>query len=91
MALDTLRLIRNVLLRTFVIGAVAALLMLIAMLVAWPFWTGLAMAWFRTDEAQLSALALRLFTEIRFYLVFVLLAPGLALHWTLRSETARAR
>jgi hypothetical protein len=89
MTLETLRLLRNVLLRSFVIGAVCALVMLIAMLVAWPFWTGLAMTWFRTDEANLSAVVLRLFIEIRFYLVFVLLTPGLAIHWTIRSELAR--
>jgi hypothetical protein len=89
MALETLRLLRNVLLRSFVVGIVFALLMLIAMLVAWPFWTSLAMAWFRTDAATLSALVLRLFIDIRFYLVFVLLTPGLAIHWTIRSELAR--
>ena len=88
-ALDTLRLIRNVLLRSFVIGIVLALSMLIGMLVAWPFWTALAMAWFHTDEPHLSAVVLGLFVQIRFYLVFVLLAPGLAIHWTIRSELAR--
>lgn len=89
MALETLRLIRNILLRSVVIGIVIALLMLVAMLAFWSFWTGLAMTWFRTDEAHLSALVLRLFTEIRFFLVFVLLTPGLAIHWTYRSELAR--
>jgi hypothetical protein len=89
MTLETLRLLRNVLLRSFVVGVVFALLMLIAMLVAWPFWTSLAMTWFRTDAATLSALVLRLFIDIRFYLVFVLLTPGLAIHWTIRSELAR--
>jgi len=89
MALETLRLLRNVLLRSFVVGAVFALVMLIAMFVAWPFWTSLAMAWFRTDEANLSAVVLRLFVDIRFYLVFVVLTPGLAIHWTIRSELGR--
>jgi hypothetical protein len=89
MALDTLRLIRNVLLRSFAIGVGFALLMLIGMLVAWPLWSGIAMAWFHVDETRLGIAALRLFIEIRFYLVFVLLAPGLAIHWTIRSELAR--
>jgi hypothetical protein len=87
--METLRLIRNVLLRSFAIGVGFALLMLIGMLVAWPVWSGIAMSWFHTDEATLSSAALRLFIEIRFYLVFVLLTPGLAIHWTIRSELAR--
>jgi hypothetical protein len=89
-ALDTLRLLRNILLRTFAIGVVFALLTLLAMLAAWPVWTGLAMRWFHADQAQLGIVALGFFTEIRFYFVFVLLAPALALHWTISSERARA-
>jgi hypothetical protein len=87
--LDTLRLIRNILLRCFAIGVVFALLMLIATLAAWPVWTGLAMRWFHADEAQLANIVLAFFTAIRFYFLFILLAPALALHWTLRSESAR--
>jgi hypothetical protein len=90
-ALDTLRLFRNVLLRCFAIGVVFALLTLIATLLAWPVWTGLAMRWFHADEAQLSTIVLAFFTEVRFYFLFILLAPALALHWTLGSERARTR
>jgi hypothetical protein len=88
-ALDTLRLVRNILLRCFAVGVVFALLMLIAMLAAWPVWTDLAMRWFHADAAQLGTVVLQFFTAIRFYFVFVLLAPALALHWKLRSERAR--
>jgi len=86
---DTLRLIRNILLKCFAIGVVFALLMLIATLAAWPVWTGLAVRWFHVDEAQLGNVVLAFFTAIRFYFLFVLLAPALALHWTLRGERAR--
>jgi hypothetical protein len=88
--LETLRLVRNVLLRCFAVGVVFALLTLLAMLAFWPAWTGLAMRWFHADEAQLGVVALQFFTAIRFYFVFVLLAPAVALHWTLSSERARA-
>ncbi len=85
---DTLRLLRNILLRCFAIAVVFALLMLVATLAAWPVWTGLAMRWFHADEAQLTNVVLSFFTAIRFYFLFILLAPALALHWTLRSERA---
>jgi hypothetical protein len=87
--LDTLRLLRNILLRIFAVGVVFALAMLVATLAAWPVWTGLAMGWFHADQAQLSTVVLAFFTEIRFYFLFILLAPAVALHWTLRSEGAR--
>ena len=89
-ALDTLRLLRNILLRCFAIGVVFALLMLVVTLAAWPVWTGLAMQWFHADQAQLANIVLAFFTGIRFYFLFILLAPALALHWTIRNEVARA-
>jgi hypothetical protein len=89
MALETLRLIRNVLLRWFVIGVVIALVQFIATLTAWSFWVPLASAWWHTDEQHLSTLALIYFTVLRFFLVFMLLIPGLAIHWTIRSELNR--
>lgn len=89
MALDTLRLMRNILLRSVGIGIVIALLMGVATLAFWSFWTGLATTWFRTDEAYLSGVVIWFFTAVRFLLVFVLLTPALALHWTYKSEQAR--
>jgi hypothetical protein len=89
--METLRLLRNVLLRSFAIGVGFALLMLIGLLVAWPLWSGIAINWFHTDQVTLSAAVLGLFIQIRFYLVFVLLTPGLAIHWTVRSELTRSK
>ena len=89
--LETLRLLRDILLRCFAIGVVFALLTLVATLLAWPVWTGLATRWFHVDEAQLGNVVLAFFTGTRFYFLFVLLAPALALHWTLRSERALSK
>jgi hypothetical protein len=89
MPLDTLRLIRNILLRSFVIGVGIAIVLGLATLAFWGFWIGLATTWLRTDEHYLSGVVIWFFTTIRFFLLFVLLTPGLALHWTYRSESAR--
>jgi hypothetical protein len=91
MSLDALRLIRNVLLRSFAIGIVFGGIYLALTLAAWNTWTALAMAWWHTDEQHLSSLALNFFTTIRFYLVFVLFVPALAIQWTIRSELKRGR
>jgi len=87
--LETLRLFRNILLRWFVIGAIVGLVQFIATLAAWSFWTSLASAWWHTDEQQLRTAALNYFMVLRFFLVFMLLLPGLAIHWTIRSELRR--
>jgi len=52
--LDTLRLVRNVLLRTFAVGVVFALVMLVATLAAWPVWTGLATRWSTAPDTGLE-------------------------------------
>jgi uncharacterized membrane protein YeiB len=91
MALDTLRLIRNVLLRGFALGIVAAIVMFAAMEAGWPVWSGLVTAWFHTDATAVNALTLQVFTEAKFFLIFAMLVPALALHWTIRTELARAK
>ena len=90
MSLDTLRLIRNILLRSFVIGIAFGLAYLLVTLVWWNFWATLAMSWWHADERHLRSLALHFFSGIRFYLVFVLLVPALAIQWTIRSELKRS-
>jgi len=89
MALETLRLIRDILLRCVVIGIAIAIVLGVATLAFWSFWIGIATTWFRTDEAYLSGVVIWFFTAIRFFLLFVLLTPGLAFHWTYRRELAR--
>jgi hypothetical protein len=89
MTLDTLRLLRNILLRSFVVGVAFGLLFGIITFAGWNTWIGMATSLCHTDEATLTKLILHFFVDLRFYLVFLLLTPGLALHWTLRKEEAR--
>lgn len=88
MTLDSLRLLRNILLRSVIIGIAFAILLALVTFGAWNSWIGLATKLFHTNEAQVSSLVLTLFTEIRFYVIFVLLTPALAIHWTLKKEEA---
>ena len=89
MAIDTLRLLRNILLRAFAIGFVIGVLQVVLALSLWGVWVPLMSAWWHTDEPHLSNDAIVYFTALRFFLLFVLLVPGLALHWTLASESKR--
>lgn len=89
MTLDLLRLLRNILLRSVVVGLIIALLLAAVTFGAWDTWTGTATKWFHTDEATLVPLVINFFVDIRFFLLFVLLTPGLAIHWTLTKELSR--
>jgi hypothetical protein len=83
---ETLRLIRNILLRTFVIGLAIALILGVVTMTGWMTWMGLASEWFHTDAATLTPIILGFFVQIRFFLLFIVLAPALAIHWTLKKE-----
>ena len=91
MSLESLRLLRNILLRSALIGFLFGLIFGLTMMLGWKMWMGLLGHWFHTDQSVLTPIVLSFFTEIRFFIVFILLTPGLAIHWTLKRELARAR
>ncbi len=84
---ETLRLARNILLRTFVIGLVIALVLGLTTIIGWTTWIGMASEWFHTDPATLTPLVLKFFINIRFFLLFIVLTPALAIHWTLKKDS----
>jgi len=87
MIYESLRLARNLLLRTFAVGLIIAIILGFITIAAWSSWTPMAGNWFHADEAVLSRLVLEFFLTVRFFLLFIILAPALALHWTMRKET----
>jgi hypothetical protein len=88
---ENLRLIRNIFIRSFVIGAGFALLFAIATLAGWNTWMPLGARLFHTDIATITSVTLQFFIGLRFFLWFCLLTPALAMHWTLKVETRNAR
>lgn len=89
MTLDTLRLLRNILLRSVVVAVIFALLLAAVTFGAWDWWTGLAVTILHTDETTLGRFVIGFFVEVRFYVLFVLLTPALAIHWTIQRERSR--
>ncbi len=89
MNLETIRLARNFLLRALVVTFVLNLLMALATFTLWPTWTGLTSQWFHTPPESLGPLMVNFFTTVKFFALFVLLAPAVALHWTLKAETKK--
>ncbi len=88
MNLESLRLVRNILLRSAVIGVGFTLFIQVVTLVGWDTWTDLAVTRFHADPLQFANLVLSFLTAIKFFLIFILLTPGLAIHWTIKQEQA---
>jgi hypothetical protein len=88
MSCELLRLLRNILLRSFVVGYVIILLSAVVTLMGWSTWMVMITQLYHTNEAAIVPLVLAFFTAVKFFLVFALLTPGLALHWTLKRELA---
>jgi hypothetical protein len=86
---ETLRLLRNIFLRSFVVGAAISVSSQIATITFWTAWMNLAVTWFHIDAALFTPVVVWFFTSVKFFLLFILLTPGLALHWTVRCEKKR--
>lgn len=90
MTLDSLRLLRNILLRTVVISVVFSYTTLLVTFAFWDTWAGVTSQWLHlTPEALSRPIMLYFFVAVKFFNIFVLLAPALALHWTIKREMAR--
>jgi hypothetical protein len=82
---ETVRLIRDILLRIFLISLFIALLFAGVYYGARSYVDNLLVTRLEIiDQGSLKAIVVSIFALIRFYLIFILLAPALALHWTLK-------
>jgi hypothetical protein len=86
MSYETLRLFRNILLRSFAVGIVIVLISELITVSGWTIWTGLVGSLLHAKEADLISIVLWFFTIAKLFLLFVVLTPALALHWTLKKE-----
>lgn len=86
MNIDYLKQARNLLLRMLFITLIFAMLMQLATSSFWNLWTDMAAQWFHTDKEELGVMLFNFFAAVKFYAIFVLLAPALALHWTVKSQ-----
>jgi hypothetical protein len=77
---------RNLLLRAFVVGVIFAVLYFIITISFWDAWVSLLHKMFKLDEKDTSRVAIAGFTLIRLILVFFMLVPAIALHWTSKMK-----
>ena len=89
MTLDSLRLLRNILLRTVVISLAFSYAAALITFAFWDTWSAFAehLLHVRPDALN-ETVMLYFFVAVKFVNIFFLLAPALALHWTIKRETA---
>jgi hypothetical protein len=90
MTLDALRLARNILLRS---AAICYGFLIVSAVVWLPFadtWTGLTSSWYHVAPENVHNIVVAFLSVAKFYAIFILLVPGLALHWTIKREQLRS-
>jgi len=86
MSTVNLRLARNTLFRAFVISAGFTLLTYVTTFPLWSVWSSLICDWFHMPAEQVGPVMLGFFCQIKFFNVYLLLVPALALHWTIKTQ-----
>lgn len=86
MDFNSIRMARNILLRTLAVIFCLNLFMFFSTFVFWDTWTSLATSWYHVSPGELGSLMLNFFTTAKFIAIYILLAPAIALHWTLKAE-----
>ena len=86
MTLDSLRLVRNILLRSALLSYLFLILSAAVWLPLADRWTGLTSSLYHVSPERVRNLVIYFLSAAKFYAIFVLLVPGLAMHWTIKRE-----
>lgn len=86
MTYENLRLLRNMLYRTLAVGCFIVLFLAGMTFGSWETFMTMASSLFHADPTTLTPVILKFFMTVRFFLLFIILTPALAIHWTLKKE-----
>ena len=86
--METIKIIffRNFLFRTFLIGLLFAILLFLATLALRGVLVPVAMSVFNLEEPEINEMIVAFFLNVRLVLLFLILAPALALHWMVKGS-----
>lgn len=85
MSKDNLLILRNLFLRAALVSVLMTWLMAILTMGMWDTWINLSSSMFRVKQEFLAELVTQFFTIAKFFTIYLLLVPGLALHWTVKK------
>ena len=81
MEIDTMIFFRSFLFRTFLVGLLFAILLGIGTIALRNTFMPLVTDILRVSDAEINEAILTFFTNVRLVLVFLILAPAVAMHW----------
>ncbi len=82
---ENLTIARNLILRAALISIGMTWLTALATMGLWDTWVQVVSTNFRVSSEFLSELVTQFFTCAKFFSIYLLLVPGLALHWTVKK------
>jgi hypothetical protein len=89
MTLESLRLVRNILLRAAALSYAFIILSALIWIPLSETWIGLTGNLYHVSADTVRNIVVGFLSIAKFYGIFLLLIPGLALHWTIKSEESR--
>lgn len=91
MNIDALRFYRNLFFKILAVCFVLNVLAAAATFALWDTWTGLTASWFHSTPEAIGPAVLNFFMYAKFYMIYVLLAPALALHWAVKEKEKQTK
>ncbi|MBP7860620.1 hypothetical protein KA183_02975 [bacterium] len=82
---ENLTVIRNLFLQAALISVLITWIAAFLTMGLWNTWIEISMANFKVSREFLSQLVTQFFTVAKFFTIYLLLVPGLALHWTVKT------
>lgn len=82
----TVLFLRNFFLRSFLVGILIAIALFVATFALQSIWMPLLTSGFNLEANEVSEVVLASLLNIRIVLLFLLLTPGLALHWMSKGK-----
>ena len=83
---DNLVLLRNILFKTFIVGLIFAILLFVLTTTFWDLWSSIISSRFHVNDSELGKLIVSFFIHLRFFLIFIILVPAIALHWVIKTK-----
>lgn len=85
MSQENLKILRNIFLRAALISVLVTWFLALLTMGFWDTWLALTSKFYKVAPESLTFLVVSFFTAAKFFSIFILLVPGLALHWTVKK------
>lgn len=82
---QTLVTVKSILFKTFLTGLAFALIIFLLTMKFWDKWSFIVSSRFLLSQKELGELFVNSMLYTRFYLIFVILVPAIAIHWHLKN------